>query len=265
MRLDPDTRRRSIVPILAGLLAVCYLLVFMPIERKASGLADSLTKSWNELAETLGKTNEVDLDFVSLTNQFQTTQISSDSFERALHQARERVKLDVDLRVLLDEPFLLVHYQYEAGLRMDALTRLAKKEGVALDPAVLMGFPEQSADMPDPALLWAQLSFLDSLVTAAINAKVQVVHKIGGEMPTTGPLLSELPVNIELSGSAANVAKFLQTIPLRTAEIEAQNLPAVPANKPALFIDQMVLLKQSPEKLDEVRLTVRVVGYVFRR
>lgn len=265
MRLDLDTRRRSVVPLLAGLVALFYLFVLMPLERKAGVLADSLTKSWNELAETLGQTNALELDFVSLTNQFRTTQISLDSFERAQQQARERVKLDIDLRVLLDEPFLLVHYQYEAGLRMDGLTRLAKKQNVTLEPAVLEGFPEQSADMLDPSLLWAQLSFLDSLATAAINAKVSTIHNIGAEMPTTGALLSELPVNIELSGPAANVGRFLQTIPLRTEEITAEKLPTVPPNKPELFIDKIVLRKQSPEKLDDVRLSLRVVGYVFRR
>ena len=48
-------------------------------------------------------------------------------------------------------------------------------------------------------------------------------------------------------------------------EIKAASLPASVTNKPALFIDRIVLRKQSPEKLDEVRLTLRAVGGLTTR
>jgi hypothetical protein len=172
----------------------------------------------------------------------------------------------------LDEPFLLVEYQYEAGRRMDSLIRLAKQESVVLEPAVLGGFPEQSADMPEPSLLWAELTFLESLLTTAINAKVATIHSIAAPMPhldaqsaNNGCSLVELPLQIELTGPIPNVARFLQTLPLRGDEIKGAGLPAAPTNKPALFIDRIMLRKQSPEKLDEVRLSLWAVGFVFQK
>lgn len=272
MRLDPETRYRSILPLLAGVLGMVYLFVFMPLDRKARSLAAPLELSWQQLAAALGQTNAVKLDFVSLTNQLKVTRAALTTFDTARKQARGRVELDAALRDQLREPFLFVDYQYEAGRRKDALALLAKEEGVMLEPPVLAGFPEQSADTKEPALLWAELAFLDSLLTTAINAKVGTIHFVAAPMPLTnapagnhGRSLAELPLQIELTGPMANVTRFLQTLPLRADEIKAAGLPAAPTNKPALFIDRLVLRKQSPEKLDEVRVSLRAVGFVFQK
>lgn len=272
MRFDPETRRRLILPLLAGVLGAVYLFGFVPIDRKATSLAAPLEQSWRRLATALGQTNALKLDFVSITNQLAATRDALATLEVARQQARSRVELDAALRAQLGEPFLLVDYQYEAGRRMNALARLAKEENVVLESAVLAGFPEQSADMKEPALLWAQLAFLDGLLTTAIHAKVATIHSIAAQIPLTnapstgnGRSLAELPLQIELTGPVANVARFLQTLPLRADEIKAAGLPAAPTNKPALFIDRLVLRKQSPEKLDEVRLSLRAVGFVFQK
>lgn len=273
MRLEPETRRRLILPLFASGLVAIYVFGFLPVDRKAARLAAPLEQSWRQLAAALGKTNAVELDFVSLTNQLAATREALATLEVARQQARVRVELDPALRAQLGEPFLLVDYRYEAGRRMNALARLAKQENVALEPAVLTGFPEQSAEMKAPALLWAELEFLDSLLTTAIRAKVASVQSIGAQLPitnapalaTNGASLIELPLQIELTGPTANVTRFLQTLPLRADEITAAELPAAPTNKPALFIDRLVLHKQSPDKPDEVRLSLRAVGFVFSK
>jgi hypothetical protein len=253
-------------------LVAVYLFGFLPISRRARNLDAPLEQSWRLLAAALGQTNAMALDFVGLTNQFNETRAAVAVLEQARKEARGRVELDGDLRAQLAQPFLLVEYQYEAGRRMDALARLAKKENVVLEPAVLAGFPEQSAEMKEPALLWAELAFLDSMVTTAINAKVTTIHLISAQMPLTHALLStngrslvELPLQIELTGPIDSVGRFLQTLPLRGDEIKAAGLPAAPTNKPALFIDRLVLRKQTPAKLDEARVSLRAVGFVFSK
>jgi hypothetical protein len=272
MRLDPETRYRSILPLLAGVMGAVYLFVFLPIDRKARSLETPLEQSWRQLADALGQTNAFKLDFASITNQFNATRAGLTAFEIARKQARARVELDPGLREQLSAPFVLAYYQYEAGRKMDALARHAKEGGVVLEPAVLVGFPELSADIKEPALLWAELAFLDSLLTTAINAKVAAIHFISAQIPLTNAptanhdrLVTELPMQIELTGAIPNVARFLQTLPLRADEIQAAGLPAAPTNKPALFIDRLVLRKQSPDKPDEVRLSLRAVGFVFHK
>jgi len=125
--------------------------------------------------------------------------------------------------------------------------------------------------MTEPALLWAELAFLDDLLTTAINAKVATIHAVAAPLPLTNApppanlrSFAELPVQIELTGPVPNIARFLQTLPLRASEIKAAGLPEAPTNKPALFIDRLVLRKQSPDKPDEVRLSLRAVGFVVR-
>lgn len=270
MRFDPETRFRSILPLLAVGLGAVYLFVFVPLNRKADGLDAPLEQSWRKLAAAVGQTNTLKLDFVSLSNQLSETRIALTVFEAARKKARARVELDAVLRAQVSEPFLVVDYKNEAGRRMEMLARLAKQENVLLEPAVLAGFPEPSADLKEPALLWAELAFLDSLLTTAIHAKVTTIHFMAAQVPLTnaafainGGSLAELPMQIELTGAFSNVAQFLQTLPLRADEIKAAGLPAAPTNKPALFIDRLVLRKQAPEKLDEVRVSLRAVGFVF--
>lgn len=271
MRLDPETRRRCILPLLAVALLAGYMFVFLPLAHKAERLDAPLNQSWRKLAALLGQTNALALDFVSLTNQFRETRSAITAFEVARNQARQRVELDDTVRAELNAPFQLVDYENEAGRVMGALGRLARQQKVTLESAALAGFPAQTADMKEPALLWAELGFIDSLLTTAINAQVTTIHSVAAPSPLTNApatngihSLVELPVQIELTGPAASIGKFLQTLPLRPAEIKAAGLPEAPTNKPALFIDRLVLRKQSPEKADEVRVSLRAVGFVFR-
>jgi len=61
-----------------------------------------------------------------------------------------------------------------------------------------------------------------------------------------------------------NATKLIQSLPLRADEIRAAGLPEAASDKPVLFIDRLIIAKQSPEKPDEVRVSLRTVGYVLR-
>lgn len=271
MRFELETRRRLILPLLAGLLLAGYLFAFLPLSRKAASLDGPLDQNWRKLANLMGQTNALKLDFFSITNQFNETRSALTAFEQARQQARRRVELDETLRANLSAPFQLVDYDNEAGWVRGALGRLARQQKVTLEPAALDGFPAQTADMQEPALLWAELAFIESLLTTAINAQVTTIHSISAPSPLTNApptiglrSLIELPVQVELTGSVPSVGRFLQTLPLRAAEIKAAGLPEAPTNKPALFIDRLVVRKQTPEKPDELRVSLRAVGFIFR-
>jgi hypothetical protein len=269
MHIELETRRRALLPLLALGLAALYLFVFMPLNQSAAKLDGPLDQSWKKLAAALGQTNTTRINFAAITNQFNETRTASVAVDKARKLARARVRLDDDLRNRLGEPFQLVDYDYASGRLMDQLGKLAAAQKVTLEPGVFGGFPEPRADMTEPALLWAELHFIESLLTSAINAKVGVIHSVSAMLPAFANtnytrVLAELPVQLELTGTSASVAGFLQTVPLRGDEIKAAGLPEAPTNKPALFIDRIQLRKQAPEKPDEVRLMVRVVGFVFR-
>lgn len=271
MPLDLDTRRRSLIPLLAVGLAALYLFAYLPLRKSAASLNAPLEQSWRKLAGALGQTNATKLDFYAITNQFEETRTALVAFDQARAQARARVDLDWELRRLLAEPFQLVDYDYASGRLMDELGRLARDQKVGMEAGVFAGFPEQRADMTEPALLWVELRFLECLLKSAINSKVATIHSVSAFQPpasltpTNGarPVI-ELPVQIELTGATENIGRFLQTLPLRDFELKAAGLPEAPTNKPALFVDRILLRKQTPEKPDEVRLSLRAVGFVLR-
>jgi len=75
---------------------------------------------------------------------------------------------------------------------------------------------------------------------------------------------AQIPLQIEFTASGDNALRVIQSLPLRAEEIKAAGLPEAPAEKAPLFIDRLVVRKESPEKLDEVRVWLRAVGFILR-
>lgn len=271
MRVAPEIRRRSIIPILGLAVAAGYLFVFAPLNRQAEKLDVPLEQAWRKLATSLGQTNALRLDFVAITNQLIETRHAIIALETARKHAQTRVELNEQLRARISESFQLVEYDNEVGRHIGDLARLARQQKVTIEPVVFAGFPQATADMLEPELLWVELAFIEGLLTSAINSQVTAIHSLDAPLPLTNAppangirTLAELPLQLEFSGPAPNVARFLQSLPLRGDEMKAAGLPESSTNKPALFVDRLVLRKQAPEKRDEIRVSLRVVGFVFR-
>lgn len=266
-----ERRRRLFIPAAGLLLAGYFIFVLQPLMRRAQDLDAPLSTAWKKLANTVGETNTATLDLAVIAARLHQTEQSLAVVQTAERQAAARVGLSADLRDRLNTPFQLVDFQVEVQKVIDDLTQLAKQQQVTLAPAVAQGFPEYTADVKQPEMLWAELSFIEDLLTLAINSKVTTLHALSLPLSLTNapptnrpPPLAEIPVQIELTGPVPSVARFLETLPLRLDEIRGQRLPAPPTNKPALFIDRVFLRKEAPEKPDEVRLWLRAVGFVFR-
>jgi hypothetical protein len=175
------------------------------------------------------------------------------------------------VRERMNAPFQLVDYESERGKQQDDLRKLAAQHEVTLAPAVFDGYPAHTADVKQPTLLWAELALIEDILTTAICCKVGAIHSLSVPLALTNTpppegvrTLAEIPVQIEFTAAAPVVAQLLQSLPLRADEMKAAGLPEVPTNKPALFIERLTLRKQSPEKVEEVRASLRVVGFVFR-
>ena len=266
IRFAPENQRRSIIPLLGAGLAASYLFVFAPLNREAASKDQPLEQAWRKLAGILGQTNAIRLDFAAITNQLVETRHAIATLETARRQAQARVELSDQVRARMNETFQLVDYDNEVGRRVSELVRLAKERKVIVESAVFTGFPQQTAEVKEPALLWAELALIDCLLTSAINCQIATIHSLTTPLLLTnrppadsGRTLAELPVQLEFTGPAPNVARFLQSLPLRAEELKAAGLPEATTNKPALFVDRLVLRKQSPDKPDEVRVLLRAV------
>ena len=254
-------------------LAAYYLFVFLPLGRRAESLDAPLQKAWEKLSTSLdvGQTNATAVDFLRITNQINETRQALTVLESAKKQATGRLQMDPALRARMSAPFQLLEYQNERSKELDELSSLAKTQQVVIEPAVFAGFPEHTADVRQPALLWPALAAIDGLLRTAFQCKVIAIHSLEAPLaltnaaPTNGlERLAEIPLEIEFTASATNATRLLRCLPLRADEMRAAGLPEAPPDKPVLFVDRIVMRKQSPDKPDEVRVSLRAVGFVLR-
>ena len=266
-----EYRRRTILPLAGLALGAYFFFVLVPLGRRAQSLDDPLQKAWQKLAASLDQNHPAAIDFLHITNQLAETKQAQALLENAKQKAAARLELSAAVRAKMSAGFVNVDYENERGKQMDDLSQLAKQQQATLDPAVFAGFPEYTADIRQPSLLWAALSLIDGLLRTALQCKVTALHSL--EVPlalTNAPppggteRLAQIPIQLEFTAAAASAARLVQTLPLRGDELRAAGLPEAPADKPALFVDRLVIKKQSPDKPDEVRVWLRAVGFVFR-
>lgn len=263
-----EYKRRGLLPLAVAALAAYYLLIFVPLQRRAASLDEPLQKDWARLAASLGQTNATALDFLHITNQLDETHLAMSVLVDAERSAADRLSLAPAVRAKLNSPFQLFDYEAERGQRMDDLARQTNAQFV-VDPAVFAGFPEHTVDLQQPELLWPALALTQDLLGTALRCKVAEIHSLEVMLPLTNALSSvtpmrwtPIPLQLEFTASAASALRFVQSLPLRADELRAAGLPDAPPDKEPLLLQRLVIRKQNPQKLDEVRVWLRVVGFV---
>ena len=266
-----EVRRRSILPFAGLALVLYYVTLFMPLSRRAESLEQPLQKAWEKLACALEQTNATSLDFQRITNQLNETRHSLELIETAKKNAAARLELAPELRAKMSTEFQLVDYQNERSKQMDDFEKAARQAQVALDYEVYSGFPEHTADLKEPVLLWPSLALTHDMLQTALRCKVSAIHSLQVALPLTNSPASdsvarwaEIPVQIEFTASGENAMNLIQSLSLHAPEIKAAHLPEAEPQKAALYLDRLIIRKQSPEKPDEVRVWLRAIGFVLR-
>ena len=264
-----EYKRRSLLPIGLAVLALYYVLVFVPLTHRVHNVDEPLQRAWNKLANAVDQNNATSLDFTSLTNQLQETRQALAVLDSAKQKAAARLESSPGLRAKLVAPFQLVDYQNERSKLIDDLDRKAREQKIALEPAVYIGFPEHTTETQDPAMLWAALSFTEELLDSALRSKVSAIHSLEVPLQLTNAPSSEtvgrweeVPLQLEFTSAAENVLRLLLALPARREATNAA--PAGATERAPLFIERLIIRKQSPEKADEVRVWLRVIGFALR-
>lgn len=256
---------------MAGLaLAAYYIFVFMPLSRKAHNLDAPLEKEWRTLSASLEQTNSVTIDFLHITNQLAETRQALTILENARQKAAPRLDPGPVVRAKMNTPFELVDYENERSKEVDELVRLAKQKEIIVETAVYFGLPGHTAEIRQPRLLWPALAMADGFLRTAMQCKVAAIHSLDIPFGLTNvsangtERLAQIFLQVEFTGPVTSVGKVLQSLPLRGEELRGAGLVDAPPDKPALFIDRLVIKKQAPEKPEEVRVWMRLVGFVLR-
>jgi hypothetical protein len=266
-----EYQRRCVVPVAGLALAAYYVFVFMPLSHKANNLDAPLEKEWRILSASLEQTNSLTIDFLHITNQLAETRQALAILENARQKAAPHLDLGPAVRARMNAPFELVDYENERSKEVDDLIRLARQKEVTIESAVYFGFPEHTAEVRQPRLLWPALAMADGFMRMAIQCKVAAIQSMAVPLALTNfpaasgtERLAEIFLQVEFTGPVPSIGKVLQSLPLRGEELRGAGLVEAPPDKPALFVDRFVIKKQSPEKPDEVRVWMRLVGFVLR-
>lgn len=266
-----EYRSRSVIPLAGLALVLYYLFVYLPLAHRAESLDAPLQKDWRKLASAIDQTNAATLDLARLTNQLNDTREALGIVEKTRQEAVARLELSAELKAKISAPFQLVDYQNERNKEIESLDKSAKDQKVAIEPGVYAGFPEHTIDTMDPSLLWPALALTDELLATAIRCKVTAIHSLEVPLVMTNYPSSDVygrwdqvPLQLEFTASAESANHFLQSLPLRSEELRAAGLPAPQGVKTPLFIDRLIVKKQASDKVDEVRLWLQAMGFVFR-
>ncbi len=263
--------KRVLAPAAALGLLAGYLFALLPLKRQSENLKVPLRKEWTELARTLGDSNQLNLDFGAIASGLQHTRLALRTLDNTRARAAARCELSPATEARMQAPFQLVDYENERGRQQDELRELAAKLKATLAPAVFEGFPTHSTAVTEPTLLWAELEMVTGLLHTALQCGIPTIESLNvAYTPSNAPAAftnawpKEIPIQIELTAPAPAVKRLLQALPMRTNELAAAPSPlSVAAPKPAFYVERILLRKQTPAQLEEVKAIMRVTGFVF--
>jgi len=256
------------------LLALCvgayYSLVYRPLSQRVAALDPPVLQVWRDLSQVVPAAS---LQGLRSLDRIQTTLEAARSTSSQIQQlslmVEARIEPDGVTRARMTEPFQLIEFQNERQTRLEELSKLATVSKTALASDVKRGFPEYLAEQAYPELLWPQLQMTHFLVAGAIRSGVSTVAVVRLQpvqfhraASSRGEWLAELPAEIELSGAAPSIGRFLERLPLRAGEIKDRGLPEAPPAKPVMFIRGLVVRKEGRESPDRVRLELTASCFV---
>jgi hypothetical protein len=265
-----EYRRRGLLPAIVLTLVLFYLLAFRSLSQHSAELDQPLNKARAKLAHfTEQPTNASTFDFQHITNQLNETRQDLVLLESAKKQLTSRLELPQSIKERFTSEFRGADYEQDRDRRRRALDRNAKALQVRLENKVVL--PEYNSAVAEPRLLWPALDFADHLLDSAIRCKVTTIHllEVSALAPTNYPGFdsgghwSQIPLELEFTSPADNALKLLQSLPLKSDEIRAAGLFEPRPGKTPLLIDHLLIRKQSPERLDEVRVWLQVAGFVW--
>ncbi len=256
------------------LLAVAYLAILRPLAQRVLSEEIPMRDMLNELNQaTLQAGLPRGTDFESLAKQLAAMRAALTEFSNAQAEALPRLEHPPEVRSRLQEPFQLFEFLNESQRRVEELTALAQARKVTLTPGMARGFPRYQAELARPELLWVQLATVNRLVQSAIHAGAKEIQEVSVEpLPTVDSTLATAPqlppppperspwsilrVHMTLVGDVDALGQFLLALTLTPDELEAAGLPSELAGRPVLFIESLLMRRNSLEAPEQVQLEV---------
>jgi hypothetical protein len=235
-------------------------------------LDQPLRQAWESFAATnlsSEATSGVTLD--NFATRLAAVESSATELSHLRGLIEQRLALPTNVLDQMRSPFQLIDFENERLLRGESLQALAKARKIGFTPGASNGLPRYSAELSPAAqpLLWPRLHFTTQLLLTAMHSQVGAVLELAQLPPVTHRsrrdgrvLLEEIPMRIEVLGSIEAVSRFLTSLPLRGAELDAAQLTTVLSNKPPLFINHLFARKAAPDRPADIKVELEVSGFV---
>lgn len=246
--------------IAGGLIALLtYLFVFRSLSRETSMLDGELEQVWRDLTQE---------SFVNVDGRLNDARQSDLALAKVESSVFDRIGLDPAFEKSMKGSFQLVEFEIERATRSDDLLRLAGTKKVSIPADPFDELPNYTEEFAEPRLLWGRLAVGYHALVTAIDSGVDSIENVGSfkvrKHGSPSPFLDEITFKMTLTGSMAKISAFLKALPMGRSDLDRYGLPSIQRVKPALFIDGLMLRKRPGKNFDDVRLDLRIGGFIYR-
>jgi hypothetical protein len=253
-------------------LGFYYIAVHRPLDNRTKALDIPLQQAWKKL-ETANQDSltqdRLDLDHIS--RGLMQLETSLTEITNANLKLLSRIAIDPVFQEHTSRPFQLIDFQNERQSAIEKLQTLANQKSITIQPAAYEGFPQHLSEHSDPQYLWAELAHTDHLIQSMIYAEIESIDAITTQrqripirpQPEQSPLLTPFFAEVDLTCSSSQLSRLLLMLPKRSDEIKRELEIDYPSNKPSLYVDQILIRKNSPQKPTMVSVWMKVVGFIL--
>ena len=184
-----------------------------------------------------------------------------------------RIAIEPEYQRKVESPFQLIEFQNERQSTIESIGQQAKDKATKIDSVVFEGFPQHQSQQPAPYYLWAELALTKHLIQSMIFAEIASIQSLSTArqripmLAVTNSIsrLTPFVAEIEMACAADQLSKLLLMLPNQSEEISEQLGVAYPPNKPSLFVDQILVRKDSREQPNHVSVWMKVLGFILAK
>ncbi len=248
------------------LILAYFLFVYRPLNARTKEKDSLLRQTWSRI-ETIDHKKQTP-DRIDFNHISQRLKLLAPNMESVKQELLSRIKIDSFYRDKSPE-FQLVDYQNHRQEVIESLDQLAQTRQSRILPSVFEGFPAYHSDLSHPDYLWIELTLTQHLLQSMIYADVESISKLsvqrqrtpsadGDRPPPLIPVISE----IQFVCDSGSLFRLLLMLPLRAEEIQKELNIDYPPDKPSLYVDQILIQKNSPEKPARIAVWMKTVGFI---
>ena len=249
-----------------------YFLVLIPLDKKVQALNTPLQLSWTRLGDSIN-TNKLGgaLDIHAMNELTSSMESTFASFTDAEANLISRVLLPEETQAKMEQSFQLVEYENALVALEVFLKKSAAEKTISVGDEVFKGLPRHDVAVEEPRLLWAGLAFANYLLSLAIECQLDSILRFESLPPqltedasiSKRNRLHRSRFSMSVQCDMAEAQQFLAALPLRGDEAESLELPMVHPEKPALYIERLLLKKTPKGSANQVMLDLVVNGFTY--